>query len=181
MPSNIGLENESVNSLINQYNEIINSRNKLLISATAQNPLVLEFDKELDRYNSAIKLGLNRYIDAINLSIKNFSKIDTKTKDIVSKFPKNQIILNEYARSFNFVEGLYILLLQRKEEASISSISALPSLKVLSYGVTSSSPSSPQKTFIYAVALLAGIIIPFSIIYIMKLLDTKINTREDLE
>ena len=181
LPSNIGLENESVNSLINQYNEIINSRNKLLISATAQNPLVLEFDKELDRYNSAIKLGLNRHIDAINLSIKNFSKIDTKTKDLVSKFPKNQIILNEYARSFNFVEGLYILLLQRKEEASISSISALPSLKVLSYGVTSSSPSSPQKTFIYAVALLAGIIIPFSIIYIMKLLDTKINTREDLE
>ena len=73
------------------------------------------------------------------------------------------------------------MLLQRKEEASISYISALPNIKVLSFGIPSSDPKSPKSQFIYIAALLIGIIFPLAILYIIKALDTKINIREDLE
>ena len=71
--------------------------------------------------------------------------------------------------------------LQRKEEASISSISALPNLKILSYGVTNQTPISPNVESSYALSIVLGILIPLVILYILKSLDSKINTREDLE
>ena len=95
--------------------------------------------------------------------------------------PTKENTLRAYARSFKIVEELYVFLLQRKEEASISYISALPNLKILSYGVSSDSPISPKVQITYLAALLLGLLIPFVVLYLIKLLDTKINTRDDLE
>ena len=85
------------------------------------------------------------------------------------------------AREFKFAEDLLVFLSQRKEEASISYASVLPNLKVLSYGVSDIFPVSPKRNIIYLGGLFLGLIIPFGILFLLKLLDTKINTREDLE
>jgi capsular exopolysaccharide synthesis family protein len=74
-----------------------------------------------------------------------------------------------------------VFLLERKEEASISYISALPNIKLLSYGVSSRFPIAPKVEIIYLAALLLGILVPFGILFLLKILDTKINTRDDLE
>ena len=86
-----------------------------------------------------------------------------------------------YARDFKIVEELYVFLLERKEEASISYISALPNIKLLSYGVSSRFPIAPKVEITYLAALLLGLLVPFGILFLLKILDTKINTRDDLE
>ena len=86
-----------------------------------------------------------------------------------------------YARDFKIVEELYVFLLERKEEASISYISALPNIKLLSYGVSSRFPIAPKVQITYLAALLLGLLVPFGILFLLKILDTKINTRDDLE
>ena len=40
---------------------------------------------------------------------------------------------------------------------------------------------SPNTRNIYLIALLLGLLIPFSVIYLIQLLDTKIHSRHDLE
>jgi capsular exopolysaccharide synthesis family protein len=107
--------------------------------------------------------------------------MESKTKGLVAGLPTKENTLRAYARSFKIVEELYVFLLERKEEASISYISALPNLKILSYGVSSILPISPKTNIIYLAALLLGLIIPFGVLYLIKELDTKINTRDDLE
>ena len=57
----------------------------------------------------------------------------------------------------------------------------MPNLKVLSYGVSNNLPVSPNRNIIYIGGFALGFFIPFSILYLLKILDTKINTREDLE
>jgi capsular exopolysaccharide synthesis family protein len=76
---------------------------------------------------------------------------------------------------------LYLFLLQRKEEASISYVSALSDVKTLSQAITDPIPISPRKKIIYLSSLVLGILLPSSILFVLRLFDTKINTREDLE
>ena len=85
------------------------------------------------------------------------------------------------AREFKFAEDLLVFLSQRKEEASINYVSVLPNLKVLSYGTSNNFPISPNRNAIYLGGIFLGFILPFSILYLLKTLNTKINTREDLE
>ncbi|MBA31870.1 MAG: hypothetical protein CL748_05040 [Chloroflexi bacterium] len=181
LPANIGIENLAINELVNSYNVIVSQRNNLLTSATEQSPLVLQLSKQLQNSKVAIIKGVNRYIEGLNVSLTRYQEMESKTREQVAKFPKKENTLRSYARNFKIVEELYVFLLKRKEEASISYISALPNIKILSYGVSNTSPISPNVQFTYIVAILFGLFIPFAVLSLIKYLDTKINTREDLE
>ena len=181
LPANIGIENESVNTLVNSYNTVVAQRNNLLVSATEQSPVVLQLSSQLENAKAAIINGVNRYIEGLEVSLSRYQQMESKTKGLVAGLPNKENTLKAYARSFKIVEELYVFLLQRKEEASISYISALPNLKILSYGVSSILPISPKTNIIYLGAILLGLIIPFGVLFLIKLLDTKINTRDDLE
>ena len=181
LPANIGIDNESVNTLVNSYNTVVTQRNNLLISATTKSPMVMQLSSQLDNAKAAIITGVNRYIEGLQTSLSGFKNMEAKTKGIVAGLPSKENTLRAYARDFKIVEELYVFLLERKEEASISYISALPNIKLLSYGVSSRFPIAPKVQITYLAALLLGILVPFGILFLLKLLDSKINTRDDLE
>ena len=89
--------------------------------------------------------------------------------------------LRAYTRNYQLAENLYLFLLQKKEEASISYISALPNLKVIDYAYSSLFPISPRKNIIYLAALLLAFLIPFGVLYLLKLFDSKVHTRDQIE
>ena len=181
LPANIGIVNESVNQLVNSYNTMVIKRNNLLVSATEQSPLVLQLSSQLQNARAAIITGVDRYVESLEVSISSYEQMESKTRGLVAELPRKENVLRSYTRNFKIVEELYVFLLQRKEEASIRYISALPNLKILSYGVTNNTPISPKVQSSYLISLLLGFLIPFGFLYILKLLDTKINNREDLE
>ena len=90
-------------------------------------------------------------------------------------------MLKNIVRQQKIKESLYLLLLQKREEAAINLAITEPSIKVVEYALTSSSPISPKKNIVYAGALLAGLLLPFGFLYLMFMLDTKVHTREDIE
>ena len=181
LPANVGIDNESVNELVNSYNTMVTQRNSLLVSTTEQSPVIQQLSSQLQQAKAAIITGVNRYIEGLEVSQKNYQQMENRTRGLVASLPTKENTLRGYARNFKIVEELYVFLLQRKEEASISYISALPNLKVLSYGVSGELPIAPKGKIIYLGALVLGLLIPFGILYLIKLLDTKINTRDDLE
>ena len=180
LPANVGVDNESLNTLVASYNEAVSQRKSLLISATEQSPLVVELSAQLRDTREAIITGITRYIDGLEVSLAQYNGLEQRTQSAVASLPAKENTLRGFARNFKIVEELYLFLLQRKEEASISYISALPNVKVLSQAVTQSIPVAPKPKIIYLGAVLLGLVIPFGVLFIAKTLDTKINTRDDL-
>jgi len=181
LPANIGIENTSVNTLVDSYNKVVTQRNNLLMSATTKSPMVMQLSSQLDSAKAAIIKGVTRYIEGLQTSLDGFKNMEATTKGIVAGLPSKENTLRAYARDFKIVEELYVFLLERKEEASISYISALPNIKLLSYGVSARNPIAPKVQIIYLAALLLGVLVPFGIFFLLKILDTKINTRDDIE
>jgi len=181
LPANIGILDESINQQIGAYNKLVIDRNTILVSATNKSPLVLQINEQLKRLKKANLEGIIRYIANLRLSLNNYQKINKESMDTASGLPEKAYTMRTLAREFKFAEDLLVFLSQRKEEASISYVSVLPNLKVLSYGVSNNSPVSPRPKIIYIGGLFIGLIFPFGILFLLKILDTKINTREDLE
>ena len=181
LPANIGIVDLSINQLLDSYNTLVIDRNNLLVSANENSPIILQINEQLDKLRKANLKGISRYIENLEVSLSNYQTINDKNRDLIAGFPKKGYTMRTLAREFKFAEDLLVFLSQRKEEASISYVSVLPNLKVLSYGISQNSPVAPIGQTIYLAGITIGILLPFGILYLLKILDTKINTREDLE
>lgn len=60
LPSNVGIENGSITSLIGSYNSIVQKRNLLLQSASENSPAVTPLTAQLDQLHSAISQTLRQ-------------------------------------------------------------------------------------------------------------------------
>jgi capsular exopolysaccharide synthesis family protein len=181
LPSNIGLESANVNKLVLSYNELILKRKNLLAGARSKNPIVIQASEQLTDLKANIFISIDNYISYINTSLERYKEFTYKTNFEVSKIPQLEASLLGFERKFQIAEKLYLFLLELREEASISFESTLPDTRIINFATTRYKPISPRKELINIGALLLGLLFPFVTLYILKLLDTKINTREDLE
>ena len=181
LPSNIGLESGNVNELVLSYNELVLERKNLLAGATTKNPLIVQISDQLYDLRRNIFTSINNYISSIDTSLAKFNDYKSRTSKEVSKIPGLEATLLGFERKFQIAEKLYLFLLERREEASISYESTLPNTRVINYAYTNIIPIAPKKQIIAFGSVLLALLIPFGVIYILKLIDTKIHTRKDLE
>src|SRR5690554_2032515 len=181
LPADIGLESSGINSLVSSYNKIALERQKLAASAGENNPTLQELSNQLSRVKQNIVNTVNVYQQQQNISLGQLSQQKSRAGAQFSRIPEKQNILRSIERQQSIKESLYLLLLQKREEAAINYAVTAPSIKVVDYGLSDSKPVSPKKKIVYAISLLLGLLIPVGIIYIKFTLDTKIHERADVE
>ncbi|NNE33457.1 MAG: polysaccharide biosynthesis tyrosine autokinase, partial [Winogradskyella sp.] len=180
LPADIGLENSGINTLINDYNAVVLNLDKLKSSAGANNPsvqLALGAASDLRRN---INRSLNAYIRQLEVSQNQLQGRNSRFAGQVSQIPEKEKLLRAIERQQKIKESLYLLLLQKREEAAINLAITEPSIKVVEYALTGTQPISPKSNIIYAGALLGGLLLPFGILYLMFMLDTKVHSKEDI-
>ncbi len=181
LPSNIGLESANVNELVLSYNEMVLRRKNLLNGASTLNPLVIQISDQLTDLKRNIFSSIDNYLSNIDTSLGKYKEFAKRTNSVVSKIPMLEATLLGFERRFQIAEKLFLFLLERREEASISYKSTLPNTRVINNAFTNSRPLAPKRELIYLRALFIGLFIPLGILFLKKRMDTKIHTREDLE
>ncbi len=180
LPSNIGLTSGNVNELVMSYNEMVLNRKNLLAGATTKNPLIVQINEQINDLKNNIIKSINNYISSIDTSIENSKQFKNKTGKEVSKITGLEATLLGFERKLQIAETVYMFLLEKREEASISYESTVPNTRVINYASTNISPVSPRKKIIIIASILLSVLIPLLILYILKIIDSKIHSREQL-
>jgi len=180
-PSNIGLENGSINALIDDYNEQILTRKNLVQSGGENNPNVKNLTNTILEVRENILRSVAGYTAQLRQTKKQLQVQSRKYQKEVSSLPEKEKILRSIERSQEIQESLFLFLLQKREEAEVSYAVTEPSLKVVEYALSSELPIAPKRPVIILGALLLGLLIPFGILYVRFLLDTKVHQKKDLE
>jgi capsular exopolysaccharide synthesis family protein len=180
LPANIGLDNGGVNALISEYNTAVSERDKLANSAGENNPAVQLASGTIQDLGRNIKRSLESYVNQLQVSLKQLESRNTKFVGQVSSIPEKEKLLRAIERQQKIKESLYLLLLQKREEAAINLAITEPSIKVVENALTGGRPISPKPSIIYAGALLAGLLVPFGVLYLIFMLDTKLHSKDDI-
>jgi len=181
LPANIGLDNIIINNLVNEYNNLVLQRDKLLKTAGSKNPNVATIESEILNLKNNINQSITTYIKQLNISLSQQKNNYQKNNDLVYKIPTNEKVLRGIERQQQIKENLYLLLLQKREESAIAYAVTSPSIKIIDYANSSIYPISPKKNILYLAALLIGFLFPFSILYIYFIFDTKIKNKNEAE
>ncbi|RKS21829.1 capsular exopolysaccharide synthesis family protein [Flavobacterium endophyticum] len=183
VPTNIlstGTDSEA-GSLIAEYNKLVIERNRIATGATLDNPVVKNADKRIVALKSNIQQSLYRLQSSLNIKRRNLDREGAEIGGRKAQVPRLEREFRIIDRQQKVKEALYLYLLEKREETALTLAATEQSAKVIDSALSSEVPVSPKRMIIYLGALLAGLAIPFGIIYIMDLLNTKIKTRQEIE
>lgn len=183
IPSNVGMSDESINNLTSKYNDLLRERNSLLSGSTKEkNPIIVNLDQQLVGLRQSLSQSLDNSTKSIRLKLSSLQNQSDKINSKIFAVPGQARKSRDIEREQGTKESLYLYLLQKREEATISLASTSPSVKIIDTAYSpQSGPVSPNRMIIYLASIIIGLCIPFSFIYVKDLLDNKIHNKEDLQ
>lgn len=181
LPSNLIAGEGDASGLISSYNQLVLDRNRILKSATAENPSVVKMDQQIASLKSTVGASLQRLKSTLTIQKRDLANNEGILNAKIGKIPVQERQFRVIARQQKVKEELYLYLLQKREETAISLSATEPNARVIDTAKAGKMAISPKKNIIYLGALLLGMLIPFGIIYTDDLLDTKIKSRMDLD
>ena len=181
LPENIGVLNANINSFVSVYNVLVSERDKLMVSAGKNNPTLKGIDEKLPQMQENIFTSIKIYQDEIQASIRNLKNVQSQNNSLYSTIPEKEKILRSIERQQNIKESLYLLLLQKREEAAINMAITQPTVKVLEYASEIGIRVAPNNNSIYLIALILGLGIPLILLFSKFYFDNKIHNKIDLK
>ena len=169
----------SIAGLITPYNEMALEREKLLATASPDNPAARFQVDKLDQLRNIILLNvattrreLEKKEDLINRRL-------TPLQARINTIPRSERQLLQIMRQQQIKETLFLLLLQRREETALALSAQVPTSRLIDEAVTTGLVE-PKRQQIQTLALLLGFGIPGGILFLIHFLDNKVYSEKDI-
>ncbi|TXK71645.1 tyrosine-protein kinase [Mesonia sp. HuA40] len=181
LPANIGIDNENVNALTQQFNSLVTERQRYLVSGTEENPMVVNLNQQINQLRGNLNGSVNAYIRSLETALRSIRQRESVSAGQLGSIPEKEKQIRDITRQREIKERLYLFLLQRREEAALSYAITSPVIKVVDWAYTQPQPVAPKKQIILLGALVLGLLLPFGILYVLFLLDTKIHHKNQVK
>ena len=178
-PTGLGLSS-ATETLLGQYNEMLLKKKRTLKQATDINPAVKSQDKELAEMLVSIKNNLQENREQIQQKLGQTHQEIGEDKSSIYKYPTQERVFRNIERQRDLKESLYLYLLQKREENAVTLAITTPKAKIVNPAYTLGI-IKPNYKQIKIATLAMGLLFPLIIIFIIRLLDTKVRSKQDLE
>ena len=179
IPSNVGLSDGASSALITQYNKTVLERNRIMASASVNSPLVQTHTEQLDQLELSIQEALRQARRTADIQRQGIEKQYREFQTRVEATPEQERILTQIGREQEVMSGLYLMLLQKREENSISLAATADKGKLIDEPAFGGKVS-PKSTIIMLMAIVLGFALPLLITYLLQLMRYKIEGHEDV-
>ena len=179
IPSNVGMTDAASTMLISNYNKTVQDRNRLMKAASEQAPQVQTMTATLDDLQTSIRQALLQARRSADIQRQSIQNQYNKYQSRIGNTPEQERVLTQIGRQQEVKSGLYLLLLQKREENSISLAATANNGKLIDEPQFNGKVS-PKSSIILLVAIIIGLGIPFVIFYILQLLRFRIEGHDDV-
>ena len=181
IPANVGLEDQSLNAIIKQYNTLIVERKRLLRTSSENNPAVINMNSGIEAMRSNVQTTVTSVLRGLRITQRNLQREADKFVGRISNAPKHEKEFMTIQRQQEIKATLYIMLLQKREENALTLAATASNGRIIENPLPGKYPIAPRKMIFFFAALVLGIALPVAIIYLIDLLKYKIENRGDVE
>ena len=180
IPANVGLKDAALITMITKYNEEVMERNRLLRSVSEAAPSVVEATNKANEYLTGVKASLASAKRQLQIQRNDLQGQLSKYNTKISASPTKERALKDIARQQEVKAGLYLMLLQKREENAITLASTALKAKIIDEPSVNPRPVAPRSSVIMLLALLIGFALPIIYIYLKNLFSFRVEDKEDI-
>jgi len=181
LPSSTGIQSAGLGELINNYNNLILVRNRLSRIASSSNQAMIDLTSQIESMFSALQASVRNEKNNLQIAQKDLLSKNTENAAHIRAIPRQEREYTEIKRQQGVKEGLFLFLLQKKEEKYLNMSMIEPVAKMIDTVNSSGSPVSPRKSMTLLIALVIGLVIPIIGIKVRNIFRYKIGNKEELE
>ena len=181
LPSNIGLTDNGLTTQLERYNELVIERKRLLRTSTENNPMIINLDMSIRAMKANVKAAIDGTLQGLLIVKADLDREASRFSRRISDAPGQERQYVSIARQQEIKAGLYLMLLQKREENAITLAATANNAKIIDEPVAEGGPVSPKPKMIYMIALVLGVGLPVGIIFLISLTKFKIEGRGDVE
>ena len=181
LPSNIGLQDVNLAAAINRYNDVLVERKRLLRTSTENNPTIINLDTSISAMKENVQVSLDRVLRGLFITKADLDREASRYSRRISEAPGQEREFVSIARQQEIKAGLYLMLLQKREENAITLAATANNAKIIDEAIADDAPVAPRSKITYLIALILGVGIPVGVIYLLELTKFKIEGRADVE
>ncbi|THD67714.1 polysaccharide biosynthesis tyrosine autokinase [Robertkochia marina] len=185
LPANLGIgegnEGSGLAGLITTYNTLVIERGNLRKNSTEKNPVVKNIDSQIEQLRATVLESLETQKIGLQIAMNDIRRRENRIEGEIAGVPNKEKQFRNIERQQNIKEALYLYLLQKREEASISMAVTAPKAKIVDYAKSSIEPVAPKAPVVLGGAVLLGLLFPFLVIFVHDILNNKIQSRKDIE
>lgn len=180
IPANLGISDVGLNAQISRYNEQVLQRNRLLRSASESSPVVANLTAAIESQWPAIRQSILEVYKNLQVQKEGIDKQYDRYMGKIANTPSQERALNNIGRQQEIKAGLYLMLLQKREENLISQASTAVKGRIIDVPECVGKVS-PRSSMVMLVGLATGVALPLGILLLLALLRYKIEGRADVE
>ena len=167
-------------SLLAQHNTLVNQRRELLKSVSEMSPQFQRVTQSIQELQPAIQTALKRDRQSILMRQNTLMREYGKYSGRIGTAPQMERVLTEIGRQREIKQGVYLLMLQKREEAAMELVKSTRKGKLIDETMVSA-PAKPDRKMVLLAAIFLGALLPIGILYLLQMFKQKIDTRQELE
>jgi len=158
---------ETKNKISEKVAEIVGSK------VSTRNPNILaQIYQIVTLETNTISLDTKR--EAISKTIKEY-------ENRLEKLPDKELHLARLERAVRVSENIYLLLLEKHQEARINEVMELGDIRVIDQALIPEAPIKPNKKLNLAIGGILGLMLGVMLVFFMEYMDNTIKNTEDVE
>lgn len=172
---------KDVNNAVEQYNGLILEKMRLLRNMNEQNPVIQALNDRISIVNKQVLATLRHALTEISMARKDWSGREGELLGRTSQIPRMEREYVDVKRQQGIKSEIYIFLLQKMEENQLTLAANAPKAKVVDNAFVLFKPVAPKKIIVLVGSLAFGFFFALSIVYILELFKTTIQSKDELE
>lgn len=179
-PSVIGITDQALLRLIDEFSAIMAQKEKLSLNLSPSQPAIENLERRAETIRVLLLENIKNCIESLNLTkAKVSNKVSTTLREI-DKLPTTEKTFVNIQRQFDLNNTIYTYLLEKRAESLIARASTLPdNMKIDDAQLKGLVKPKKQKNLI--IALILGLILPGAAISIIDLLNNKVIDNKDVK
>ncbi len=181
LPVNTGISDTELMRLINEYNTELLERERLMNIMKADNPTLINQNIRIDALRKNVISAIAGVKDGLNIARTDILHKTNYFNTRIGNMPKQEREFNNIDRQQQIKANLYLMLLERREQAAISLAATMNKARVIDPPLTADAPIAPRSMMIYAGSLFLACTITAGIILFGSVFRTKIISIAEVE
>lgn len=172
VPSLLNAQDGEKGAAIATYNEVLLERARVIQNSSMNNPLVGTLTKQADELRNGVYQTINNAREGLRISIADIKVKEQQLYNKMNVYPQAERTYVELKRQQEIVQGVYLILLQKREETALVLGQQQDKARILDTAYVKSKPIAPRKLYATIGMLLLTLVIPVVYLFVKEQTDS---------